>query len=40
MKLIDTHTHMYLDNFDTDRNEVIHNAIDTGIEKMLLPAIE
>ena len=40
MKLIDTHTHMYLDNFDADRNEVIQNAIDKGIEIMLLPAID
>jgi len=40
MKLIDTHTHMYLDNFDTDRNEVIQNAINTGVETMLLPAID
>ena len=40
MKLIDTHTHMYLDNFDQDRDQVIQNAIDTGVEKMLLPAID
>ncbi len=40
MKLIDTHTHMYLDNFDADRNEVVQNAIDNDVEKMLLPAID
>ena len=40
MKLIDTHTHMYLDNFDSDRTEVIQNAIDKGVETMLLPAID
>ena len=40
MKLIDTHTHLYLDNFDADRNEVIYNAIDNGVEMMLLPAID
>ncbi len=40
MKLIDTHTHLYLDNFDADRNEIIQNAIDNGVEIMLLPAID
>ncbi len=40
MKFIDTHTHLYLDNFDADRDEVIRNAIDNGVEKMLLPAID
>lgn len=40
MKLIDTHTHLYLNNFDADRNEVIQNAIDNGVETMLLPAID
>jgi len=40
LKLIDTHTHLYLDNFDPDRDEVIQNAIDMGVETMLLPAID
>ncbi len=40
MKLIDTHTHLYLDNFDADRTNVIQNAIDRGVEIMLLPAID
>lgn len=40
MQLIDTHTHLYLDNFKLDRNEVIQNAINNGVEKMLLPAID
>ena len=40
MKLIDTHTHLYLNNFDTDRNEVIQNAVNQGVETMLLPAID
>jgi TatD DNase family protein len=29
-----------LDNFDPDRDEVIQNAIDMGVETMLLPAID
>lgn len=40
MKLIDTHTHLYLESFDTDRNEVIQHAVNQGIETMLLPAID
>jgi len=40
MKFIDTHTHLYLDNFDADRDEVIRNTIENGVEKMLLPAID
>ena len=40
MILIDTHTHLYLDNFSDDRNSVIQNAIDQGVTKMLLPAID
>ena len=40
MKLIDTHTHLYLDNFDPDRDEIIQNAIDMSVETMLLPAID
>ena len=40
MILIDTHTHLYLDNYSDDRNEVVQNAISHGVDKMLLPAID
>jgi len=40
MNLIDTHTHIYLDNFDEDRDNVIQNAIDNEVSTMLLPAID
>jgi TatD DNase family protein len=40
MQLIDTHTHLYLPEFDTDRDEVINRAIKSGISKMLLPNID
>ncbi|MCF8229705.1 MAG: TatD family hydrolase [Bacteroidales bacterium] len=40
MTLTDTHTHLYLDAFDDDRNEVVQNAIDKGIKYMLLPNID
>lgn len=40
MKLIDTHTHLYSPEFDEDRVEVIRRAIDSGVEKFYLPAID
>ena len=33
MQLIDTHTHLYLPEFDTDRDEVVSRALDNGIVK-------
>lgn len=38
--LIDTHTHLYLEQFDQDRDQVIQNAMDAGIEKFFLPNID
>lgn len=40
MKLIDTHTHLYLEAFDEDRDEVIQNAIAKGIDLFYLPSID
>ena len=40
MFLIDTHTHLYLPEFDTDRDAVMERAIDNGISKILLPNID
>jgi len=40
MKLIDTHTHIYLPEFDADRDEVVSRALDSGIVKLLLPNID
>ena len=40
MIFIDSHTHLYLKNFDNDREQVIENAISSGIKYMLLPAID
>ena len=39
MKLIDTHTHLYLEEFDNDINEVLQRATESGVEKFYLPAI-
>ena len=40
MKLIDTHSHLYTEEFDTDREETFLRAVDAGVEQMLLPAID
>lgn len=38
--LIDTHTHLYSEEFDTDRDEMIQRAKDIGIGKFYIPAID
>lgn len=40
MILVDTHTHLYLDNFEEDRIEVVESAIESGVKYMLLPRID
>lgn len=40
MNLIDTHTHLFSDQFDEDRHSVIQAALDAGVSKMLLPNID
>ena len=40
MNLIDTHTHLYSSQFDTDRIDAINNAIQQGVSKLLLPNID
>lgn len=37
---IDTHTHIYSEQFDNDRNEVIKVAISKNVKFLLLPAID
>jgi len=40
MFLTDTHTHLYVEEFDADRESVVRNAVDQGIKRMLLPNID
>jgi TatD DNase family protein len=40
MQLIDSHTHLYLPEFDDDRDEVIERAVSSGVVKMLMPNID
>lgn len=37
---IDTHTHLFVEQFNEDRESVIQRAIECGVEKMLLPNID
>jgi len=39
MQFIDTHSHLYSSQFDKDRTTIIKNAIDAGVNTMLLPNI-
>lgn len=38
--MVDTHCHLYLDEFKSDINEVIKRAADEGVNKFYLPAID
>ena len=38
--LTDTHCHLDFNKFDEDREAVIQRAIQTGVERMLIPALE
>jgi TatD DNase family protein len=40
MQFIDTHTHLYLEEFDPDRGESIIKAISSGVDIFLLPNID
>ncbi len=40
MQFIDTHSHLYLEEFKNDRAEVISRALGAGVSKILLPNID
>jgi TatD DNase family protein len=40
MQLIDTHTHLYLPEFDYDRDEVVERAAADRVVKLLMPNID
>jgi TatD DNase family protein len=40
MKLIDTHTHLYTHEFEEDIDQVVERAVNEGVEKFFLPAID
>ena len=39
MKIIDTHTHLYLKELDEDFDEVVSKSIKIGVDKFLFPSI-
>ena len=39
MKLIDTHTHLYLKEFDSDIDQVVNKSKELGINKFIFPSI-
>mgnify|MGYP003666436150 FL=1 len=40
MIITDTHTHLYSEAFDDDRNEMINRAIEHGVTRFFIPAID
>ena len=40
MIITDTHTHLYSESFDEDRDEMIQRAIDANVERFFIPAID
>jgi len=40
MIISDTHTHLYLKEFDSDRDQVINKAIRANVTRLFLPAID
>jgi TatD DNase family protein len=37
MTITDTHTHLYSEEFDQDRDEMIQRALNKGISRFLFP---
>ena len=40
MVLTDTHTHLYAEEFDADRNEMMQRAIEKGVTRFFVPSID
>ena len=40
MILTDTHTHLYSEAFDDDRDAMIKNAMEKGVTRFFIPAID
>lgn len=40
MMITDTHTHLYVEQFDDDRREIIEKAMSLGIKRFFIPAID
>ncbi len=40
IRFVDTHTHLFVEEFDTDREEAVKRAIEAGVTKLCLPCIK
>lgn len=40
MIITDTHTHLYSEAFEEDRDEMMQRALDAGVERFFIPAID
>lgn len=40
MIITDTHAHLYSEQFDVDRTEMIHRALTAGVSRFFIPAID
>ena len=40
MNMTDTHTHLYVEQFDNDRKQVIERALEHGVKRFIIPAID
>jgi TatD DNase family protein len=40
MQITDTHTHLYSEQFNEDRTEMVQRAIDLGVSRFFIPAID
>lgn len=40
MTIVDTHTHLYEEQFDADRTEMIQRAIDSHVSRMIIPNVD
>jgi len=40
MIITDTHTHLYSEAFDEDRSEMMQRALNAGVERFFIPAID
>jgi len=40
MIITDTHTHLYSEQFNEDRNAMMHRALEAGVSRFFIPAID
>lgn len=40
MNFVDTHCHLFLEEFDTDRKEIVDRSLSCGVIKLILPNVD